>query len=573
MRSPLVFGITVLVLISACAPAAPANRGSGDPAPAAGRAVKTITIGLDEDVKNLWDSITLGGGSGARELANLANAHLVAVTSDGSPIPRLLTEMPSFERGTWRLLPDGRMETTYKLRSDALWHDGTQFTAQDVAFSLAVNRDPEVPNSNQDAVRLVDRWEVTDATTVVVTWRESYAFADRMEHRDLYPLPKHLLESAYTTGSKEAFLAHPFFSADFVGLGPFRVQRWESGSHVDFAAFDRYFLGRPRLDTIRVQFVPDPSTMLANLSARSLQVMLTLGGIPEFDSLMAIKRDWEASGYGTVLMDPISYRFAEPQKYAPHNPQPADLTDPRVRRAMYHAIDREALARLRFGEHATVADSWVHPSFSSYRLLQDAITKYPYDQRRATALFAEAGWRPGADGVLEKAGARFVITTRDYENETDPLVISAQWKEVGISAVHEVRGAANIRDRQDRATFTGVEVTQNPMGAAAVTRRLATYNAPTAENRWTGTNRGGYSNRAWDDLDLRMVSTLDERGRLEIERELLRMYTSELPVLPLYYRWDVVPIGNRLTGPVANTGTAHRGYILHTWNIHEWDLR
>jgi peptide/nickel transport system substrate-binding protein len=465
------------------------------------------------------------------------------------------------------------METTYKLRSDVLWHDGTPFTASDVAFSLQVNRDPEVPNSNQDAVRLVDRWEVADDATVVVTWREIYAFADRFEHRELYPLPRHLLETSYTQGSKEAFLAHPYFSADFVGLGPFRVARWESGSHIDFAAFERYFLGRPRLDTIRVQFVPDPSTMLANLNARSLQVMMTLGGIPDFDSLMAVKRDWEASGYGTVLMDPISYRFVEPQKYGPHNPQPADLLDPRVRRALYHAIDRESLARLRFGDFGMVADSWVHPSFGHYRLVQDAITKYPFDPRRSLALMAEAGWRPGPDSVLEKGGNRFTLTTRDLESETDPVVVAAHWKEIGVIGSYEIRTAANIRDRQDRATFTGVEVTQNPMAVAAATRRFATYNAPTAENRWTGTNRGGYSNREWDDLDLRVLTTLEERGRIELEREMLRIFTTELPAMPLYFRWDVVPIGNKLTGLVPNTGVAHRGFILHTWNVHEWDLR
>lgn len=574
MSSSLALTSIVVVLLAGCAPAAPrAQEGSQASAPGE-RATKAIVIGMDEDIKNLWDAITLGGGSGAREIANLVNQHFVAITADGAPTPRLLAEVPSFDRGTWRVLSDGRMETTYRLRSDVVWHDGTPFTASDVAFSIQVNRDPEVPNSNQDAIRLVESWDVADQTTVVVTWRQLYAFADRMEHRELYPLPRHLLEQSYTQGSsKEAFLTQPFFSADFVGLGPFRVARWESGSHVDFAAFDRYFLGRPKLDSVRVQFIPDSSTMLANLSARSLQMMMTLGGIPDFDSMMAIKRDWEASGYGVMLMDPLSYRYVEPQKYLPHNPQPLDLIDPRVRKALLHAIDREALARVRFGDVGIVADSWVHPSFGSYRLLQDGITKYPYDPRRALALMAEAGWRLGADSVLEKGGSKFNVTTRDLESETDPVIIAANWKEIGVIGTYEVRTAANIRDRQDRATYTGVEVTQNPMAVAAATRRLATYNAPTAENRWTGTNRGGYSNPLWDELDLRVLSTMDERGRIDLERDLLRIYTTDLPALPLYFRWDLVPAGNGLKGPVANTGVAHRGFILHTWNVHEWDLR
>jgi peptide/nickel transport system substrate-binding protein len=572
MGARYTFALIAVMVLAACAPNPGGSTGGREDqtASAARQGPKTITIGLDEEIKTFWDSLTLGGGSGARELANIFNQHLVAITSDGSPTPRLLAQLPSFDNGLWRVQPDGRMETTYRLRSDVFWHDGTPFTAADIAFSLQVNRDSEVPNSNQDAVRLIDRWEVTDPTTIVVSWREAYPFADRMEHRDLYTLPRHLLEQSYTQGSKEAFLTQAYFNTDYVGLGPFRVNRWESGSHIDFAAFERYFMGRPKLDSIRVQFIPDLNTMLANLNARSIQVMMTLGGVPDFDAMMAIKRDWEASRYGTVLMDPISYRFLEPQKL--HSPQPQDLTDPRVRRALLLAVDREALSRTIFGEFGIVAHSWVHPSFGNYRALQEAITPFPYDPRQASALLSEAGWQRGGDGVLEKGGTKFNMTLRDTDGERDSLIIGANWKEIGVVAAYEHRTAAALRDREDRATFTGADITSNPMGAAAVIRRLATYNTPTAQNRWTGTNRGGYSNPAWDELDIRMLNSLQESQRVDVERELLRTAMTDLPVLPLYFRWDLVPVGNGLKGPVPNTGVAHRGFILHTWNVHEWEL-
>jgi peptide/nickel transport system substrate-binding protein len=568
----------VAIVLAACAPSGPAPSGASGTSgqergqgPAATGAPKAITIGMDEDIKNFWESITLGGGSGARELANIFNQHLVAITADGSPTPRLLAELPSFENGTWKVLADGTMETTYKLRPNVAWHDGVAFTADDLAFSLQVNRDPNVPNSNRDAMRLVNRWEVTDPHTVVVIWSQAYPFADRMEHRDLYPLPRHLVEAVYAQGSPEAFLAAPYFNTEYVGLGPFKVARWESGSSVEFTAFDQYFLGRPKLDAIRVQFIPDNNTMVANLNAKAIQMMLTLGGIPEVEAMLGVKRDWEASGYGTVLMDPISYRFVEPQKY--HNPQPQDLTNPKVRQALLLAIDRPALANAVFGEFGIVADSWVHPSFGSYRALQDAIVKHPYDPRRAQALLEEVGWRPSADGILAKAGQKFNVVVRDTSGEAEFLIIAANWKEVGVNATYELRTAAALRDRQDRATFSGADISANPMGVAAVVRRTASYNIPKDDNRWTGTNRGGYVNPVWDDLELRMLGALEERARLDIERELLRVYTTDLPLLPLYFRNDMVPVGGGLKGPVANTGVAHRGFILHTWNVHEWEVR
>jgi peptide/nickel transport system substrate-binding protein len=574
MISRLSFVLVLVTVLAACAPATPQSSqttGTGGQAPQqpAAAVPKTITIGLDEDIKNFWDSVTLGGGSGARELTNIFNAHLVAITNDGSPTPRLLAELPAFENGSWRVLPDGKMETTYKLRSNAFWHDGTPFTANDLAFSLQVNKDPEISNSNQDAMRLVERWEVTDPNTVVVTWRETYPFADRMEHRDLYPLPKHLLEQSYQ--NKDTFLLQPYFNADYVGLGPFKVARWETGSHIDFAAFDQYFMGRPRLDTIRVQFIPDKNTMVANLNAKTIQVMMTFGGIPEFEAMLGVKRSWEASGYGTIVMDPISYRFVEPQQY--HNPSPADLKDPRVRQALLHGIDRPTFVNVMFGDLGIVADSWVHPTFGNYRQLQDSIVKYPYDVRRARALLEEAGWRPGSDGVMEKNGQKFNIAVRDQDGETEFLIVAASWKEIGVNATYEFRNAEALRDRQDRTTFSGADISSNPMGVAAVIRKTATNNIGTAENRWTGTNRGGYSNPAWDGLERRMLGALRESERLDLERELLRIYTSDLPLLPLYFRNDMVPVGGGLKGPVANTGVAHRGFITHTWNIHEWEIK
>lgn len=566
----LQFAVIAALLLAACARGEPGGQ-PGAPGEGGLRSgPKIIAIGLDEDVKNIWDAITSGGGSGSRELSHLVNQFLAAIGSDGTPHPRLLAELPSQERGTWRVFPDGKMETTYKLRTGVVWHDGTPFTAEDVLFSWEVNRDPEVPNANQEAVKLIERMQAADSSTVVVTWSTLYPYADRLEHRELFPVAKHLLERSYQE-SKESFLFQPYFSAEFVGLGPYRLQRWESGSHLELAAFDKYFFGRPKIDTIRVQFIPDRNTMLANLNARAIQAMLTLGNPPDFDSMMLLKRSWEADRYGTVVSEPISYRFLEPQKL--HNPYPADLVDPRVRQGLMYSLDRSSLAQVLLGELGVVADAWVHPSFRHYPVVQDAITRYPYDPRRATAQLEEVGWRRGSDGVLEKGGQRFTLLIRDRDGETVPLILADQLKAIGVSGSYELRTQAQLRDRQDRATFTGIEVTNNPMSLASATRKTASYNIPTADNRWTGSNRGGYSHPQWDELDRRGLAALTDVERVEVEREALRLYTVELPLLPLLFSPDLIPVGGGLTGIVASTGTAHRGFIMHTWNVHEWDLK
>jgi peptide/nickel transport system substrate-binding protein len=220
-----------------------------------------------------------------------------------------------------------------------------------------------------------------------------------------------------------------------------------------------------------------------------------------------------------------------------------------------------------------VADSWVHPEFTRYKQVQDVITPYPYDPRRATALLEEVGWRRGTDSVLQKDGQRFTLTLRDVEGgEKLPLMVGDFWKPLGVATSFEYQSPAQMQDRQARATFTGFLFTNIGIDSRSVVRRIATDNIPTADNRWTGTNRGGYANPRWDDLGQRFLTTLDDAMRLELERQMLQLYTAELPLLPLLYTLDELPITGGVTGPLPNTGVPANTGIMRTWNIHEWDV-
>lgn len=562
-------------LVAACAGPVPtpADLRSGtdrSSRPALGS--KSITIGLDEDLRNLWNVATEGAaGSEGQHMLHVVHQPLAANVADGSAVPRVLQELPSVERGTWRVFADGAMETTLRLRPGVTWHDGTLFSARDVAFSYEVFRDPDLPNSNQEVVKHITAIEVVDAGTAVVRWADTYPFADRLETKELFLLPAHLLESAYVD-ARSRLLALPYFSSsDYVGLGPYRLGAWEPGSHLDLTAHPDYFLGPPKIERIRVRFIIDSNTMLANLRAGTVHVTLGTKKLDR-DALRLLEQEWEASGAGTVLVYSRNYKFGEPQKL--HNPQPADLADARVRRALLHALDRQELARAVYEERGVVADSWVHPSFARYRQVEDTITRYPYDARRAAGLLEELGWRRGPDGVLQKDGQRFALTIRDVEGgEKLPLMVADQWKPLGIAASYEHQSHAQMQDRQARATFTGFLFTNNGIDIKSVVRRIALDNIPTGDNRWTGTNRGGYSSPRWDELGNRMLVTLDERTRLDLERQMLQLYTSELPLLPLLYTLDELPVAGGLTGPAPNTGVPANSTIMRTWNIHEWDVR
>jgi peptide/nickel transport system substrate-binding protein len=548
------------------------DRASGsEPAGRPATAPKSIAIALDEDMRNVWNVVTEGSaGSESKNLVHAFHQPLAANVADGGAVPRVLQELPSIERGTWKVFPDGTMETTLRLRSGVRWHDGTPITARDVLFSYEVFRDPELPNSAQEVVGHIPGMHIVDTTTVLVRWSAPYPFADRLESNELLLLPAHLLEETYLE-SKSRLLALPYFSSsDYMGLGPYRIAVWERASHLDLTANPDYFLGRPKIDRIRVQFIPDGNTMLANLKAGTVQFTLGWKKLDR-DAMRLLEKEWQASGAGTVIVFPRNYKFGEPQKF--HNPQPSDLMDVRVRRALLHAIDREEVARAVYEERGIVADSWVHPTFKRYPQVQDVITRYPYDVRRAGALLEEVGWRRGADAGLQKEGQRFHLALRDVEGgEKLALMVGEYWKPLGITSTFEYQSPAQMQDRQARATFSGMLFTNIGVVTKTLARRIASEAIPTAENRWTGSNRGGYANPQWDELAGRILTTLDEGDRLEIERQMLRLYTTELPLLPLLYTFDELPVGGGLTGLLPNTGVPENSSIVLTWNIHEWDI-
>jgi peptide/nickel transport system substrate-binding protein len=460
------------------------------------------------------------------------------------------------------------MEVTYKLRPGVTWHDGTPFTADDVVFSWEVGRDREIPNGNQLAVRLIDNVVANDPQTAVATWRETYAFADRLEHREFYPLPKHLVEQAYRT-SKETLIAQPFFSEKFVGLGPFKLTAWEHGSHMEMVANDQYFLGRPKLDRIRIMFIPDTNTGVANLRAGGLNVFLPSGG-PDWDQLESLYNELKTSGKGEVVLERVRWAFAETKKNEAASP--SDLRDVRMRQALLMAINRAELARALLDEHGEVAHSFVHPRAAGYDQLRGSITQYPYDTRRATALLAELGWTPGPDSVLQKGGTRLQLGIRAEEaREKDAHIVQQDLKAIGIDGLIDISSNVMLRDAEHRQNYTGIALNQNPLGGVSAVRRFASEQIPTPANRFAGTNRGAYSNPEWDDVGFRLRTALDDSKRLELERELLRILTTDLPALPIQYELQAIPtVGFK--GFVPVTGAAHTGNIMHTTNVHEWDL-
>lgn len=546
--------ILLPLVLGACTPTAPARD-----TPQAGQpqAPKTMTLAVPRELDTWNTDLTLvTRGGGVSTIQYIGHNKLVVQQSDTlAYAPELAAEQLSLERGTWRLNPDGTMDTTWKIRSNVKWHDGAPFTADDLLFTFTVIKDPAIPNVIGAPQRLMRSAAAPDPYTFAIHWSAPYIDADQAP--GLTIMPRHLLEDAYQT-DKANFVNHPWMTTDFVGLGPYRLAKWESGVHMEFTRFDAYWKGWPAFDTVIVRFVADDNAMLANILGGHLDVIPPIG--LDLDAVLQVRQLWEGTGnrVGGALSG--GFKIVEMQHRSEFSRPTNGLAIRPVRQAFYHAIDRKQLAEVMTQGLGPPADSWFFPSHDLRPQLESSIPQFPYDLARAQQLLAQAGWVRGPEGALSRDGERFQVQlagTRDDEKIVG--IVADYWRSLGAQVEEFPIGTDRARDLEGLAWLPGGWVT-TPRYYQMYTDRFHSKSAPTAATRWTGRNRGGYSNPTVDGLLDRLVTTIPPAERLPLHRELLREQVGDLTVMPLYWEYDAYLVVRGVSG-VRGSG----------WNIFEWN--
>jgi peptide/nickel transport system substrate-binding protein len=435
--------------------------------------------------------------------------------------------------------PDGTMTTEWKLHSNVKWHDGTPFTADDLVFSFTIFKDPEIATTGVQK-RFMQSASAPDPHTFVITWSSVYVDADRVTAGVV--LPRHLLGAAYQE-DKVNLPNHPFFTSDFVGLGPYRLVRWERGSHMELVRFDDYFLGRPPLDRVVIRFVRDPNAMVATILAGDADVVLPSG--VDMDAALEVRKRWEGTG-NRVQADLTGQLRQLELQHRPDQVRPRNgLSQRAARQAFYQAIDRTAIADASTQNLAPVADSWYAPGEALRPEIESAIPQFPYDPARAQQLLAGTGWARGADGVLvhQPSGERFEVELwakgGGALDDKETAIVGDYWKAIGAQVILNPIPPARVDDAEYLGLRPGPMITQPP-GDSFFRDRTHSSQVQTAANRWTGFNRAGYVNPKVDELIDRLAQTIDGREQVGLHRELLQEQMTDIAFMPLY--WEVLPI-------------------------------
>ncbi len=565
----LLAGLVVMLLaLAACAPApggggtAPSGQDAGRPA-----ALKRMTAAIRGAPVSMVQQRTQRGSAvrGLDGIEELTSAGLTYIKADGTRAAQLAEAVPTVENGLWKVFPDGRMETTWKLKPGAPWHDGKPIVAADFAFTAIVEQDKELEIPAYPEYEMVESISTPDPATIVVTWKRPYIEADGVfSYRAAgLPIPKHLMEKPYLE-DKAGFTAHVFWTDEFVAAGAFRIREWVRDSHTILRASETYIFGRPRIDEIEVRFIPDNNALTANILAGG---DLTLGKTVSLDIALQVRDSWKDGRIAVLAQNwtPINPQFT--------NPDPPIVADLRFRRALLHALDRQQLADFVLPGYGLIAHSYVDPNALLYNLVEPQIVKYDYVLRRTGQLMEELGYTRRSDGFYDGTGQKLTFlfqspSQNDIHVKTLPA-IADMWQRAGFTVEQKLIPPQLMQDRELRAQWPALEMIERPNSlAVSEMYRLHSSQVPLPENRYTTGGTTRYRSAELDAIIDRYLVTIPLAERMQVLGLFAHHTTENLSHLPIFHGADPTLISNRLQNV-----TARGANFTQAWNVQEWELR
>jgi peptide/nickel transport system substrate-binding protein len=212
--------------------------------------------------------------------------------------------------------------------------------------------------------------------------------------------------------------------------------------------------------------------------------------------------------------------------------EPAAL-DPRVRTALYHAIDREAISDAVNGGNPQLAAWSILPSTDPlYSETRDTLRQFSYDPERSKAGLRDSGWIEGADGALHNdADGRSFRTAIWASLGTDAEIAAyaSYWRKIGLDVDEHVSSAAESRDPAARAQFPGFEISSVDIPA------LLAHSAASVETRWSG-NRNGYEDPQAQQIANAYFASLTPTDQLGAMRAINEFYINQMLGLPTFFQ-------------------------------------
>ena len=384
---------------------------------------------------------------------------------------------------SWRWSADS-LQISFQINPRARWHDGRRVTARDVAFTFALNRNPELASYYASSLSNIDSVTVLDSVTAKFWFHRPLPTRFLDAAAQLLILPAHQLENIRAAALRET-------PPPPVGSGRFRLRKWNKGNSIEIVADTGNYRGRANVDRVIWSVVPDVVGGLARLWRGEGDVYDGLR--PQDLSDLASHRSLRA-----IILPGMEYAFLRFNLR-----DPADTAKPHplfhereLRRALTLALDRRALVRNLLDTFALVP---VGPVVRPYPTTDPKLSQLPYDSARANRLLDSLGWvRRGAEGIRARAGRdlafTIIIPTISLNRQRAGVVIQDQLRRAGVRVNLELMDLSTEISREERGGFDAAldvgSMSSSPDG---------TWDAWSSNGFVpNGSNFGRYANAAFD---------------------------------------------------------------------------
>ncbi|MCC6716477.1 MAG: ABC transporter substrate-binding protein [Acetobacteraceae bacterium] len=447
---------------------------------------------------------------------------LVEMDANTRPEPGLALSWKPISDLVWEL----------KLRPGVKFHDGSAFTAEDIAYTLA--RVPTVKNSPGSFLlytRGVTKVEVVDPLTVRLTTGAVTPLLP-IDLSQVAILP-HGLGPEPTSESFNALKST-------IGTGPYRVTAYNSGDRVELARNDAYWGEKPHWEKVHYRMIPNDSARTSALLAGDVDF---IEAVPTSD-LSTLRKDKRVA-----LAEAVSLRFAYlffdrtrdgggmPFVSGPDGEALAKnpLADVRVRRALSMAINRAAIVDRVMEGAAVATGQFLAKGSTSY---VDDLAPPAYDPEAARKLLAEAGYPRGFRITLQGPNDRYV------NDEKVIQAVGQMWTRIGLQTKVDAITWPSFIGRASKQEFSAFFVAWGVSSGEASNPLRALIHTFDASRGFGSANRARYSNPALDAVIERGMAITDDAAREVVLKQATRMAMEDVAMITLYQQkniWGMKP--------------------------------
>ncbi len=440
---------------------------------------------------------------------------LVQMDPDSKMIPGLATSWKAIDDKTWE----------FKLRKGVKFHDGSELTAEDVAFSI--DRVPTIANSPglfTAYTKAIVGKEIVDPYTI------------RFKYAVPYPLAPNDLSTIYIVSKKVATGAS---TEDFnsgkaaIGSGRFKLIRYVNGDRVELARNDNYWGEKAAWQKVTFKIIKNEPARVAALLSGDVDAIEQ----PPTADFARIKSDPKFIVTSKISHRVIYFNFDHLERVSPfiadNDGKPMaknPLLDVRVRRAISKAINRQAIADKVMEGQAVPSGQLVSTHLFGY---VPTMKPEVYDPDGAKKLLAEAGYPKGFHLTIHGPSGRYV------NDEKIVQAVAQMLTRVGIVSKVETApmGPYSSRASKQEFSFEMVGWGASTGEASSPLRSLiATYNT---QKGLGAVNWGRYSNPKVDYLIEQALQQVDDENRRVMLQRATELAMSDLGIMPIHFQFTM----------------------------------